>query len=116
MEPAESETLVSETPARVMEMRRRQMPGWLRLDSDELRTQDELSTWVQRGLTFARSLPAGCVSATYWLTLALRHATEADPVMRAVALREAGDTAFFLGDEQRASRCTTKVWRSLKTP
>jgi predicted ATPase/DNA-binding SARP family transcriptional activator len=40
----------------------------------------------------------------YWLTLALRHATEADPVMRADALREAGDTAFFLGDEQRASR------------
>jgi predicted ATPase/DNA-binding SARP family transcriptional activator len=40
----------------------------------------------------------------YWLTLALRHATEADPVLRADALREAGDTALFLGDEERASR------------
>jgi tetratricopeptide (TPR) repeat protein len=40
----------------------------------------------------------------YWLMLALRHATEVDPVMRADALREAGDTAFFLGDEERASR------------
>lgn len=47
VDPAQSATLVGETPARVMEM-----PGWLRLDSDELRTQDELSTWVQRGLAF----------------------------------------------------------------
>jgi hypothetical protein len=47
-----------------MEMRRRQMPGWLGLDSDELRTQDKLSTWVQRGLTFARSLPAKADSVT----------------------------------------------------
>jgi hypothetical protein len=53
VDPAQSATLVGETPARVMEM-----PGWLRLDSDELRMQDELSTWVQRGLAFARSLPA----------------------------------------------------------
>jgi TfoX/Sxy family transcriptional regulator of competence genes len=58
VDPAESATLVGETPARVMEMRGREMPGWLRLDSDELRTQDELSTWVQRGLAFGRSLPA----------------------------------------------------------
>jgi TfoX/Sxy family transcriptional regulator of competence genes len=53
VDPAQSATLVGETPARVMEM-----PGRLWLDSDELRMQDELSTWVQRGLAFARSLPA----------------------------------------------------------
>ena len=53
VDPAQSATLVGETPARVMEM-----PGWLRLDSDELWTQDELSTWVQWGRAFARSLPA----------------------------------------------------------
>jgi TfoX/Sxy family transcriptional regulator of competence genes len=58
VDPAESDTLVSETPASVMEMRGRQMQGWLRLDSDDVRTKDELSAWVERGLAFARSLPA----------------------------------------------------------
>jgi TfoX/Sxy family transcriptional regulator of competence genes len=58
VDPAESDTLVSETPARPMEMRGREMPGWLRLDSDDLRAEKELAAWVERGLAFARSLPA----------------------------------------------------------
>ncbi len=58
VDTAESDTLMSETPARPMEMRGREMPGWLRLDSDDLRSEEELSTWVERGLAFARSLPA----------------------------------------------------------
>jgi hypothetical protein len=38
-------------------MRGRSMKGWLRLDSADV-DGDELDAWVQRGLAFARSLPA----------------------------------------------------------
>jgi hypothetical protein len=40
-----------------MEMRSREMPGWLRVDSGDVETDAELSTWVERGVSFARSLP-----------------------------------------------------------
>jgi TfoX/Sxy family transcriptional regulator of competence genes len=56
--PEESDGLVAASPARPFEMRGRQMRGWLRLDADAVRTQQELETWVQRGATYARSLPA----------------------------------------------------------
>ena len=57
VDPAESDQLVSESSARPMEMRGREMAGWLRVDSDDLRKQEELSAWVERGVAFARSLP-----------------------------------------------------------
>jgi TfoX/Sxy family transcriptional regulator of competence genes len=56
--PEESDVLVSKTPARLMEMRGRQMRGWLRVDSGDVRTKRQLATWVDRGVAFARSLPA----------------------------------------------------------
>jgi hypothetical protein len=34
------------------------MAGWLRVDSDDVRTDAALSAWVERGVSFARSLPA----------------------------------------------------------
>jgi hypothetical protein len=34
------------------------MPGWLRVDTDDLETREQLSAWVERGVSFARSLPA----------------------------------------------------------
>jgi TfoX/Sxy family transcriptional regulator of competence genes len=58
VDPAESDELVSSSQAWPMEMRGRQMQGWLRLDADDVQTDDELSTWVDRGVSFARSLPA----------------------------------------------------------
>ena len=58
VDPAESESLVASTPARLMVMGGRQMAGWLRLDSEHVRTKRELATWVRRGATFAASLPA----------------------------------------------------------
>jgi TfoX/Sxy family transcriptional regulator of competence genes len=58
VDPAESDALVATTNARLMEMRGRQMQGWLRVDSDHVRTRDELAEWVERGTTYARSLPA----------------------------------------------------------
>ena len=57
VDPAESAELVESSGARVVEMRGRQMPGWLRVDSDNVKTDAELSHWVDRGMSFARSLP-----------------------------------------------------------
>jgi hypothetical protein len=56
--PEQSEELVSTTSARPMEMRGRQMKGWLRVDADDLRTPRQLADWVERGTAYARSLPA----------------------------------------------------------
>jgi TfoX/Sxy family transcriptional regulator of competence genes len=58
VDQAESDTLVATTSARPMEMRGRQMRGWLRVDSDDLRTKRQLAKWVELGTTYARSLPA----------------------------------------------------------
>ena len=57
VDPDESEALVERTDAHVMEMRGRQMQGWLRVDSDDVREDDELAAWVERGTAYARSLP-----------------------------------------------------------
>jgi hypothetical protein len=57
-DPTESDTLVARTNARLMEMRGRQMRGWLRVDPEHLRTKRELAKWVDLGATYARSLPA----------------------------------------------------------
>lgn len=58
VDPAESDDLVASTTARPMEMRGRQMAGWLRVDDADVRTDDELEKWVERGTAYARSLPA----------------------------------------------------------
>ena len=58
VDPAQSDNLVSTTIARLMEMRGRQMQGWLRVDSADVRTKRQLAKWVERGMTYARSLPA----------------------------------------------------------
>lgn len=57
VDPAESEELVSSTPAYLMEMRGREMAGWLRVDTDDVRNDSELAAWVDRGVSYARSLP-----------------------------------------------------------
>jgi TfoX/Sxy family transcriptional regulator of competence genes len=58
VDPAQSDTLVTKTNARLMEMRGRSMQGWLRVDPEDLRTKRELAKWVGLGATYARSLPA----------------------------------------------------------
>lgn len=58
VDPAQSNTLVATTNARLMEMRGRQMQGWLRVDPGDLRTKRQLAKWVKLGTTYARSLPA----------------------------------------------------------
>ena len=58
VDPAQSDTLVATTHARLMEMRGRSMQGWLRVDPEDLRTKRQLAKWVELGTTYARSLPA----------------------------------------------------------
>jgi TfoX/Sxy family transcriptional regulator of competence genes len=58
VDPAESDRLVATTNARVMEMRGRQMRGWLRVDAEDVRTERQLARWVELGTAYARSLPA----------------------------------------------------------
>jgi hypothetical protein len=57
VDPANSDSLVATTNAHLLEMRGRPMPGWLRVDTDDVRTRRQLSKWVQLGVMYARSLP-----------------------------------------------------------
>jgi hypothetical protein len=57
VDPAESEEIVAATPARPMEMRGRQMAGWLRVDTSDVADDAALREWVERGATYAGSLP-----------------------------------------------------------
>ena len=57
VDPATSDRLVATTKAQVAVMRGRPMAGWLRVDADHLRERRQLARWVERGATYARSLP-----------------------------------------------------------
>jgi TfoX/Sxy family transcriptional regulator of competence genes len=57
VDPAQSDALVATTNARPMEMRGRQMRGWLRVGPEDLRTRRQLARWVELGTSYARSLP-----------------------------------------------------------
>ena len=58
VDPAQSDALVATTNAHPMEMRGRQMQGWLRVGQEDLRTKRQLARWVELGTRYARSLPA----------------------------------------------------------
>jgi hypothetical protein len=57
VDPAQSDALEATTTARLVQMRGRDMPGWLRVSSDDLRTDDQLAPWIEIGTGYARSLP-----------------------------------------------------------
>ena len=57
VDPAESAALAG-TTATVAVMRGREMPGWLRVSSDDLEADDQLAEWVSRAVRYARSLPS----------------------------------------------------------
>jgi len=57
-DPEQSDSIVATTEARLMEMRGRQMQGWLRVDAADVATKPKLARWVDLGTTYARSLPA----------------------------------------------------------
>jgi hypothetical protein len=58
VDPEESDELVATTKARLFEMRGRSMRGWLRVDVQDVSSKRELAKWVERGTSYAHSLPA----------------------------------------------------------
>ena len=56
VEPADTERLQREPHAGPFEMRGRELVGWLHLDANGL-AEAEFDQWIQRGVTYARSLP-----------------------------------------------------------
>ena len=58
IDPADTGKLLTEPEARPFEMRGREMDGWLRVDTTGLTTEKQLKSWVDRGVAYARSLPA----------------------------------------------------------
>jgi TfoX/Sxy family transcriptional regulator of competence genes len=57
-DPAETDALVGKPHASPFEMRGRVMDGWLRVGAEGLATKAQLQRWVERGVSYARSLPA----------------------------------------------------------
>lgn len=53
----QSDALVESTSARLMQMGSRRMRGWLQVDEANVGSSDALRTWVERGTSYARSLP-----------------------------------------------------------
>jgi TfoX/Sxy family transcriptional regulator of competence genes len=58
VDPDDSERLVESSTATPMVMRGRAMPGWLRVDAQDVQDDGELERWVRLGVEFARTLPA----------------------------------------------------------
>jgi TfoX/Sxy family transcriptional regulator of competence genes len=58
VDPEESDALIGREHASRMVMRGREMPGWLRVAEEGVRTKRQLEPWVKRGVAYARSLPA----------------------------------------------------------
>jgi TfoX/Sxy family transcriptional regulator of competence genes len=57
VEPGETEKLLAKPHAEPFEMRGRTMDGWVRVAAEGVKTKRQLQTWVQRGVSYARSLP-----------------------------------------------------------
>jgi len=57
VEPEETESLLQEPHAAPMEMRGREMAGWLRVDPAGVESDEDLQRWVERGLARAGSMP-----------------------------------------------------------
>lgn len=54
----DTDALVAEPFARPMEMRGKELRGWLRVDAEGIGTDQELRSWVEPAVGHARSLPA----------------------------------------------------------
>jgi TfoX/Sxy family transcriptional regulator of competence genes len=57
-DPERSDALLAGKGVSLMEMRGRQLRGWLRVDDDAVRTKRGLKKWVDVGAGYARTLPA----------------------------------------------------------
>ena len=57
VDPADSGALIATANATLAVMGGRTMPGWLRVSSEDLETDEQLTEWVNRAAAYARSLP-----------------------------------------------------------
>lgn len=57
VDPAQSDELLQEPGASLMEMGGRSMAGWITVDAGSVEADDDLARWVSRGVTYAGSLP-----------------------------------------------------------
>jgi len=57
VDPADTDSLVTEDGVAHFEMRGRPMNGWVRVDASALGSDEQLQRWVDVGLTYAGSLP-----------------------------------------------------------
>lgn len=56
VDPEQNDALIETTAANVMEMGGRTMTGWLHVRADDVSTDEELRSWIERGVGYARSL------------------------------------------------------------
>jgi TfoX/Sxy family transcriptional regulator of competence genes len=56
VDPGDADHLIDTTRAEAAVMRGRPMQGWLRLESQDLRTKRQLERWVKLGVSYASSL------------------------------------------------------------
>ena len=57
VDPAGSAAPIATANAALAVMGGRTMPGWLRVSSEDLETDEQLTEWVNRAAAYARSLP-----------------------------------------------------------
>lgn len=57
-DPEQTDGLLAVPIVRRMEMRGREMDGWLRVDAEAVRTKRQLDRWVRLGVDYANTLPA----------------------------------------------------------
>ena len=57
VDPEQTESLVAKPHAQPFVTRGRAMDGWLRVEAEGVSTKRQLERWVQRGVSYARSLP-----------------------------------------------------------
>jgi TfoX/Sxy family transcriptional regulator of competence genes len=57
VDPEQTDELLDEPHAQSFVMRGRAMDGWMRVDPAGLESDADLRGWVQRGVSYARSLP-----------------------------------------------------------
>jgi TfoX N-terminal domain len=56
IDPAQTDSLLTQAHVARFEMRGREMDGWLRVDVQAVETDEDLRRWVSYGVAFARSL------------------------------------------------------------
>ena len=57
VDPERAESILKTSKAYPAVMQGREMPGWLRVDADDVRTTRQLEKWVGLGVGYAKSLP-----------------------------------------------------------